>query len=234
MDDAHGRGERALEIRELVVDRDAESLEDARRGVDAARPPRLDARHETAEIVGRPERRLDTATDDRSRDARRLRLLAVLGEDAAKVLFSPAVHEIGCPDASVRVRTHVQRAARAKAEAPLFVGELDHGEPGIQEDPVNRNETVLAGHVVEKREVRSGENGTIAETRELAGRDDERGRISVEPKEPRARRCCVEDGGGVPAVTERPVQIATAFARSKPGEYLAPAGRLTSSLGPPA
>src|SRR5207237_923638 len=129
-----------------------------RRGIDAARPPRLDTGNETAKVVGRLERRLDTATDDRSRDARRLRLLAVLGEDASKVLLSPAVHDVGCPDASVRVRTHVQRAARAKAEAPLFVGELNRGESEIQEDAVDRNETVRAGHVVEKREVRSCED----------------------------------------------------------------------------
>src|SRR5436309_14150369 len=64
-EDAHGRSESVLEVRELVVDRDAQSLEDARRGVDAARPPRLHAGDETAEIVGRLERRFDAATDDR-------------------------------------------------------------------------------------------------------------------------------------------------------------------------
>src|SRR5436853_5947052 len=52
-------------IRKLVVDRDAKSLEDTRRGIDAARPPRLDAGNETAKVVGRLERHLDTATEDR-------------------------------------------------------------------------------------------------------------------------------------------------------------------------
>src|SRR5256886_2022381 len=231
-DDAHGGGERTLEVRELVVDRDAKSLEDTRRGIDAARPPRLDAGYETAKVVGRLERRLDTATDDRSRDARRLRLLAVLGEDASKVLLSPAVHDVGCPDASVRVRTHVQRAARAKAEAPLFVGELNRGESEIQEDAVDRNEAVRAGQVVEKREVRSGEDGGVTEARELARGDTERGGIAIEPEEPAARRGCIEDGGGVPAGTDRPVQIATAIARSKLGEYFGHENRLMSPLDP--
>src|SRR2546430_1780836 len=123
-DDAHRRGECLLEVRELVVDRDAESLEDTRRGIDAARPPRLHARDETAELIGRPEWRFDAATDDRSRDARRLRLLAVLGEDASKVLLSPAVHDVGRLDSTVGVGTHVQRAAGAKAESALRIGEL--------------------------------------------------------------------------------------------------------------
>src|SRR2546426_5926104 len=124
-DDAHGRRERTLEIRKLVVHRDANRLEDTRRGIDAARPPRLHACDETAELVGRLERRFGAATDNRSRDARRLRFLAVLGEDTSKVLFTPAVHDVGRPDPCVRVGTHVQRARRAKAEAPLLVRELD-------------------------------------------------------------------------------------------------------------
>src|SRR5438445_703680 len=61
-EDTHGRRESVLEVRELVVDRDAESLENARRGIDAARPPRLHAGDETAEIVGSSERRFDAAT----------------------------------------------------------------------------------------------------------------------------------------------------------------------------
>src|SRR5205823_5007851 len=231
-DDAHSGGESALEIRKLVVDRDAKSLEDTRRGIDAARPPRLDAGNETAKVVGRLERHLDTATDDRSRDARRLRLLAVLGEDASKVLLSPAIHDVGCPDPFVRVRTHVQRASRAKAEAPLFVGELDGGESEIQEDAVDRNDTVRAGHVVKIREVRSDEDGAIAETRELALRDDERGRITIEPEEPAARRACLENGGGVPASADRAVQIATAFAGIKLGQYLGHENRLMRAFDP--
>src|SRR5712692_3437790 len=230
--DAHRGGESTLEVPELVVDRDAESLEDARRGVDAARPPRLDACHETAEVVGRLERRLDAATDDRSRDARRLRFLAVLGEDSSKVLLSPAVHDVGRPEPSVRVRTHVQRASRAKAEAPLFVAELDGGESEIQEDAVDRDKAVLAGHVVEKREVRSREDRAISEARELSPSHGERRGVAVESEEPPARRARVEDGSGVTASADRSVEIATVFARSNLGEYFGHENRLMSSLDP--
>src|SRR2546430_15432893 len=114
-DDTHRRSQCALEVRELVVDRDAKGLENARRGVDAARPPRLHAGDETAEVVGRPEWRFHAATDDRSRDARRLRLLAVLGEDTSKVLFSPAVHDVGRRLAKIRIGTHVESSSGAEA-----------------------------------------------------------------------------------------------------------------------
>ena len=158
-------------LRELVIDRDAESLEDARRGVDAARPPRLHAGDEAAEFVRCLERRLDTATDDRSRDARRLRLFAVLGEDASKVLFSPAVHEVGRRLAKIRIGTHVERSSGTEAEAPLLVGELDGREAEVEEDSVDRSETVLAGQLVENSEVSSSEDRAIAEARELSRGD---------------------------------------------------------------
>jgi len=166
-EDAHGRRECLLEVRQLVVDRDAESLEDARRGVDAARPPRLHAGDETAEIVRRSEWRFDAATDDRSRDARRLRLLAVLGEDASKVLLCPGIHDVGRRGAKIWIGTHVERSWGPEAEAPPLVGQLHGGEPEVQQDAVDRCEAALAGQLIENREVPPSEDGAIAEAREL-------------------------------------------------------------------
>src|SRR5256885_4749559 len=201
-EDTHGRRESVLEVRELVVDRDAESLEDARRGVDAARPPRLHAGDETAEIVGCPERRFDAATDDRSRDARRLRLLAVLGEDAAKVFFSPAVHEVGRRSAKTRIGTHVESSSGTEAEAPFIVGQLDGRESEVEEDAIDRSEAMLAGQVVQNREIASSEDGAIAEARELSLRDGERRWVTIQPEEPPVRCACAEDRGSMAAGTD--------------------------------
>ena len=206
--DAHGRRERLLEVRQLVVDRDAESLEDARRGVDAARPPRLHAGDETAEIVSRSEWRFDAATDDRSRDARRLRLLAVLGEDASKVLLCPGVHDVGRRGAKIRIGTHVERSSGPEAEATIFIGKLDGREAEVEENAVERSEAVLAGQVVENREVPTNEDRAIAEAREFSRGDRERCRVAVESEEAAARSACVEDGGSVPAPADRAVEIA--------------------------
>ena len=227
-ENAHGRRESVLEVRELVVDRDAESLEDARRGIDAARPPRLHAGDETAEIVGSSERRFDAATDDRSRDARRLRLLAVLGEDASKVLLSPGVHDVGRRLAKIRIGTHVQRSCGPEAEATVFIGKLDGRESEVEEDAVERNEAVLAGQVVENREVAANEDRAIAEPCEVSRGDGERCGIAIKSEEPAARRACVKDGGGVPTSTDRPVEIARTFARIELGEYFGKENRLMS------
>ena len=227
-ENAHCRRESVLEIRELVVDRDAESLEDARRGVDAARPPRLHAGDETAEIVGHLERRFDAATDDRSRDARRLRLLAVLGEDASKVLLSPGVHDVGRRLAKIRIGTHVQRSCGPEAEATVFIGKLDGREAEVEEDAIDRSEAVLAGQVVENREVPSNEDRAIAEARELPRGDDERCGIPIESEEPSVGRACIEDGGSVPAPTDRAIEIARTFARIELREYFGNENRLMS------
>jgi hypothetical protein len=228
-EDAHGRDESLLEVRELVVDRDAKSLEDTRRGVDAARPPRLHAGDETAEIVSRLERRFDAATDDRSRDARRLRLLAVLGEDASKVLLSPAVQDVGRRGAKIRIGTHVQSAFGPEAEAAIFIGKLDGRKAEVEENAVDRSEAVLAGQVVENREVPSREDRAIAEAREVSGGDGERCGITIDPEELSVGRTCVKDGGGVPAPADRSVEIARTFLRIKLGEYFGNQNRLVSA-----
>jgi hypothetical protein len=217
-EDAHGRRESLLEIRELVVDRDAESLEDARRGVDAARPPRLHAGDETAEIVSHLERRFDAATDDRSRDARRLRLLAVLGEDATKVLFSPGVHDVGRRLAKIRIGTHVEPSSGTEAEAPLVVGQLDRREAEIEDDAVDRSESTLAGQFVQNREIASSEDCAIAETRKLTRGDCECCGIAVESEEPSVWRGRVEDRCGMAAGADGSVEIATSSTRIKLGE----------------
>ena len=228
--DAHRRGERTLEVRELVVDRDAESLEDARRGVDAARPPRLHPGDETAEVIGRLERRFDAATDDRSRDARRLRLFAVLGEDTSKVLFAPAVHDVGRRLAKIRIGTHVESSSGTEAEAPFIVGQLDGREPEVEEDAIDRSEPVLAGQFVQNREIASSEDGAIAEARQLSRGDGERCGIAIESEELSVGRVCVEDGGGVPAPTDGPIEIERTLPGIKLGEYLGHENRLMSPL----
>jgi hypothetical protein len=229
-EDAHGCRESLLEVRELVVDRDTESLEDACRGVDAARPPRLHAGDETAEIVSRLERRFDTATDDRSRDARRLRLLAVLGEDSSKVLLSPAVHDVGRRGAKIRIGTHVEWSSGTEAEAPLFVGQLDGREAEVEEDAVDRGEAVLAGEVVEIREVPSREDHAIAEAREVSPGDGERSGVAIESEKPAARPACVKDGGGVPSPTDSPVQKPATVVDSELGECFGQENGLMSPL----
>src|SRR5258706_9792554 len=229
-DHTQGRRESVLEVRQLVVDRDAESLEDARRRVDAARPPRLHAGDETAEIASHPDRRFAAATADRSRDARRLRLLAVLGEDASKVLLSPAVHDVGRRLAKIRIGTHVQGAWGTEAEAAICIGELDGREAEVEEDAVERSEAVVAGQVVENREVPSSEDRAIAEANELSRSDGERCGVAIESEEQSIGRACVEDGHGVASPADRAVEIARAFARTKLGEYFGNQNRLVTAL----
>src|SRR5687767_8089876 len=150
---AHGGFEALLKILELVVDGDAQRLEDARRRIDAAPTLRLDAGDEAAEVVSRKERLGRAPARDRRSDAARLGLLAELAERTAQLALVPAVHDVCRRDAEVRVGAHVQRAFCAKAEASPLVCELERGETEVEEDPVEWRETVLAGHDVEKREV---------------------------------------------------------------------------------
>src|SRR5712691_2128962 len=171
----------------------------------------LHARDKAAELVRGLERSLCAAADDRAGDPCGFGLLAEFGEDAAKVARGPAVHDVGRSEAKVRVGTHIQRASRAKAETPLFVGKLERAEPEIQEDAVDRCEVVRAGHVVKKREVRPDEDGSIAEARELLCRGGKRLGIAIDPEELSARPAALEDGRGVASGADRPVDVAGAL-----------------------
>ncbi len=152
-EDAHGGLEAAREVAELVVHRDAEGLEDAGRRIDLPGPAGLHARDEATELVRGHERAARPAAHDRARDARGLGLFTELGEDPPEVALIPGVHQVRRRAVEPRVGPHVEGAGGAKAEPAALVGELDRREPEVEEDPVDTDEVVLAGHVVENREI---------------------------------------------------------------------------------
>jgi hypothetical protein len=87
---------------------------------------------------------------------------------------------------------------------------------------------VLAGHIVENREVLVDEYGAIAETRQLPSRDRESRRVDVEPEKPAIRRGAVQEGCCVAPAADRAVEEAATFMESKLGEYLGQENRLMS------
>jgi hypothetical protein len=89
---------------------------------------------------------------------------------------------------------------------------------------------VLAGHVVENREVGADQDGAIAEARQLPSRDRESRRVDVEPEKPAIRRGPVEEGGRVAPTADRAVEEAATFTGSKLGEYFGQKNRL---MNPP-
>jgi len=89
---------------------------------------------------------------------------------------------------------------------------------------------MLAGHVVENREVGSDEDGATAVARQLPSRDRESRRVDVEAEKAAIRRGPVEDRGCVSPTADRAVEEAATFTRSKLGEYLGQENRL---MNPP-
>jgi hypothetical protein len=85
---------------------------------------------------------------------------------------------------------------------------------------------VLAGHVVENREVGLDEDDAIRVVRQLPSRDRESRRVDVEPEKAAIRRGALEDGTGVSPAPDRAVEEAATFARSKLGEYFGQKNRL--------
>ena len=82
---ALGRVERAHELAELVVDGDAQPLEDARRRMDAARLGPHEAGDELGELARRLDAALAAALDDGAGDRARAALLAEMEEDVGEL-----------------------------------------------------------------------------------------------------------------------------------------------------
>ena len=223
---AHGGLEALLKILELMVDGDAQCLEHARGGIDATPALCLHARDEATEIVGGHERLTRATAHDGGSDATCLGLLAELAERSAQLALVPAVHYVRRRDAEVRVGTHVQWAFRAKAEASPLVCELERGETEVEEDPVERRETVLAGHDVEKRKVGADEDRALAETSEDAMSFGESRGIDIEADEAPVGAGAFEDRLGVATRADRAVEKAATFAGIKLGEYFGQKNRL--------
>ena len=223
--------EAACQIAELVVHGHPEGLEDARRRVGPAWPAGLHSRDEAAEFVRGRERTTGAPAHDRSSEAGGLGLLAEIGEDPPEVALVPGVHDVARRELEPRFRwigAHVEGAGRMEAEATGLVGELDRREAEVEEDAVDADEVVLAGQVVEKREVGVDECGAITEARQLPSRDRKSRRVAVEPEKPAIRRGPVEEGGCVSPTADRAVEEAATFAWSKLGEYLGQENRLMS------
>jgi hypothetical protein len=89
---------------------------------------------------------------------------------------------------------------------------------------------VLAGLVVENREVGVDEYGAIAEARQLPSRDRESRRVDVETEKAAIRRGALEEGTCVSPTADRAVEEAATFTGSKLGEYFGQKNRL---MNPP-
>jgi hypothetical protein len=123
-------GESGLERLELLVDRHAQRLEHARRGMRPARLARIrraDALDEHGELLGGLDRRLAPRVDDGPRDASRLRLLAVAAEQGSQLVRVEGGQQLRCGNAPARVEAHVERTAGPEPEPALCVGELEAG-----------------------------------------------------------------------------------------------------------
>ena len=136
---------------QLVVDHDAQRLEDAARRVAGAEAGRrrdvaLDDLHQ---LAGGGERRRGAGAHQAARDVARVALLAVAAEDAGELVFGQRVHEVGGRDLQRRVHAHVQRRVVGVAEAALTPVELHRRHAQIHVDDVRRGVRALGQHVGE-------------------------------------------------------------------------------------
>jgi hypothetical protein len=139
---AGGKG--LVELPELVVDRDADGLEDAL-GRMAGGEPGGDGHgvgHDLDELVGRLERRLGARPDERAGDRPRVALLAVVAEQRGQAALVPLVDHVGGGEVVVGIHAHVQRRVVRIGEPALARVDLYGGHAQVEVDEVGADALV--------------------------------------------------------------------------------------------
>jgi len=130
------RGEGAGEAIQLVVDGDADGLEETSEiGGTCSRAER--AADSADQIVARAERAVATTADDLAREAARARLISKLAEDALELPLVGLIEELaGAGDRVVRsAHSHVEGRTLPEGEAARRVVDLMRGDAKVEQDP---------------------------------------------------------------------------------------------------
>ena len=127
----------AGELAELVIDEDAQRLEDAGGRMDLVLRVAADMR---LDRIGKVERALERALLapplDHPRDAAGMPLLAEEAEDAREIAWLEAVDHVGSRRAGLG-HAHVERAVGAEGEAAIGLVELHRRDADVEHDAVD-------------------------------------------------------------------------------------------------
>ncbi len=172
LQDALGGDQRAGELAQFVIHRDAQRLEGARRRMRLVRLGPHHLGHDLGKLERAHDRRLGTRLDDRLGDAARVALLAEAVDQVGELGFRQLRHQIGRGDAGTR-HAHVERPVAAEREAALALVELHGGDADIEHHAVDLRRVQHARHLVEIAEAVLGDDepAGIGE-HELAARRD--------------------------------------------------------------
>ena len=128
----------AHELLKFVVDRDAQSLEGARRGMgELAMPRGRDARDEPGKLERRGERLCLAVGDDGARDSARGALLAEIKQNIGDRRLVFVAQDVGGRTAGSS-HAHIEGRVEAEREAARGFVELHGGHPDVERDPVHR------------------------------------------------------------------------------------------------
>src|SRR5690606_4574772 len=201
-----------LDLRELVIDMNAQCLKGARCRVLAGLASRNGVRDDLGETARRRDRGCEACGDDRARDALREALLAVIANDARELAFRRACDELRRSHSRARIHPHVERTVLYEAEAARGVVELRRGHTEIEQHAVNSPEpSALGDDLVQARKRTLHQRQAILCCESLASCRD-CGGIAIDCNDPALLADTLQDRGGMTAPTEGRIHIATARA----------------------
>ena len=210
LDEPLGGAKPAHEFAQFVVDRDAQRLEGACRGMgQLSAPRRRDAGDEPGKLQRRGERLCLAVGDDGARDPASGALLAEVKQNVGDRPLVLVAQDVGGRTAAAP-HAHVEGSVEAEREAARRLVELHRRNPDVEHDSVHGVDAETLGDLVEIAEAR------LDKLEPPAGRSGERfaspngGRVAIEGDHPRA---AVKQRARIAAGAERAVDVKAAGAR---------------------
>ena len=196
---AFGGHEPLVKFAVLVVDRDAQRLERARRRMRLAR---LGARQagfdDLGKAQGRGDRLLLARFHDGAGDAAAGALFAVVEQDVGDLHLGRGVHDVGGAFAVLR-HAHVEGAVLHEGKAALGKIKLHGGYPEVEHDAVE-----VGGVLVQIGEYAGLHYQALAKLRRPCAGKFERQRVAVDRDD--TVRACVEETAGVASSTKGAIE----------------------------
>ena len=212
--------ERRLQRRQLLVRRDAQRLERARRGMDVPTAPAAErAGHDLRQACRGLDRRLLPLARRSPARCGDSGLFAVAPDQVGQLALREGIHQIARRNALLRIEAHVERALVTEGEPAFRLIELERRQPEIEQDAVERHDSSLSGNGGEIGEVGADRDEALGDGWVLSQRTCavDRGGIGVEGENGPVRRRSLEQRPGMTAAAEGAVQVSPAWSRLQCG-----------------
>ena len=195
--------ERVFEVRQLVIDLDAEGLKNPRECFASLRPPTVTRNHpgQIARAIKR------SVLANRAGDAPGHALFAISFDDAGQVSLRRRIDHVAGRAWCIRAHSHIERAISLKTEPAIRLVDLVRRDPQIEQNTRDRRDAPSGQDRAEIPKRCSHRADPICERAQMFGRNRDGTRIAVDADQFAGFSQALEQPFGVPTPAQRGIDV---------------------------